>query len=160
MTAEEAAEESWAADALGLVGAAPVVAAVRPPHGATDFAVACSVRGRRGREVLLQVDNRASAGAVCGPDGPCDVTATARVDRGGWHAAAVVLARRDGDAYGDATAAAIPFFSRLEQPATPAAAAVSHPPLNRTFIHAVACDRPGALGRRLSVYSIKAIRSR
>jgi len=89
-----AAEDPWAADALGLVAGVPVVD-WRAPHrfavvrAHEDVAVRFSVRGAGLREVLLQVDGR--RGAVVCESTPCDGRATLQVVGGGWHAAAVLL---------------------------------------------------------------------
>ena len=91
-----AAEDPWAADALGLVAGVPVVD-LRAPHrfaavrANEDVAVRFSVRGAGLRKVLLQVDGR--RGAVVCESSPCDGRATLQVVGGGWHAAAVLLAR-------------------------------------------------------------------
>ena len=108
-----AAEDPWAADALGLVAGVPVVD-WRAPHrfavvrAHEDVAVRFRVRGAGLRKVLLQVDGR--RGAVVCESTPCDGRATLQVVGGGWHAAAVLLGERHEGGYTNMTAAAAPFF--------------------------------------------------
>ncbi len=108
-----AAEDPWAADALGLVAGVPVVD-WRAPHrfavvrAHEDVAVRFSVRGAGLRKVLLQVDGR--RGAVVCESTPCDGRATLQVVGGGWHAAAVLLGEQHEGGYTNMTAAAAPFF--------------------------------------------------
>ena len=108
-----AAEDPWAADALGLVAGVPVVD-WRAPHrfaavrAHEDVAVWFRVRGAGLRKVLLQVDGR--RGAVVCESTPCDGRATLQVVGGGWHAAAVLLGEQHEGGYTNMTAAAAPFF--------------------------------------------------
>ena len=141
-----AAEDPWAADALGLVAGVPVVD-WRAPHrfavvrAHEDVAVRFSVRGAGLRKVLLQVDGR--RGAVVCESTPCDGRATLQVVGGGWHATAVLLGERHGNSYSNMTAAAAPFFVNEPLAEAPPPAELPEPcSTRRTVVRAIAHDRP------------------
>ena len=146
-----AAEDPWAADALGLVAGVPVVD-WRAPHrfaavrAHEDVAVRFRVRGAGLRKVLLQVDGR--RGAVVCESTPCDGRATLQVVGGGWHAAAVLLGEQHEGGYTNMTAAAAPFFVAdppVEVPPPPGELPEPCSNSRRTVVRAIAHDRPTQL---------------
>ena len=146
-----AAEDPWAADALGLVAGVPVVD-WRAPHrfaavrAHEDVAVWFRVRGAGLRKVLLQVDGR--RGAVVCESTPCDGRATLQVVGGGWHAAAVLLGEQHEGGYTNMTAAAAPFFVAdppVEVPPPPGELPEPCSNSRRTVVRAIAHDRPTQL---------------